>query len=97
VRITPENLTFNDFPDFTPNLTPYQIFKLGSFGGSYWRPINSKTNQQSYKNLHLELPNEWWSEIDLEYLTSDKENLALNRYKVHSGTNLEYWESKKLD
>mgnify|MGYP003982430747 FL=1 len=94
MRITPENLTFNDFPDFTPNLTPYQIFKLGSFGGTYWRPIISKTNQQSYKDLHLELPNEWWSDIDLKYLTSDKKNLTLNRYKVHSGTNLEYWESK---
>ena len=94
MRITPENLTFNDFPDFTPNLTPYKIFKLGSFGGTYWRPIDSKTNQQSYKDLHLELPNEWWSDIGLEYLTSDKENLTLNRYKVHSGTNLEYWESK---
>lgn len=26
---------FKGYPDFTPNLTPAQIFKLGSFGGSY--------------------------------------------------------------
>jgi len=94
VRITPENLTFNDFPDFTPNLTPYQIFKLGSFGGTYWRPIYSETNQESYKNLHLELPHEWWNDIEEKYLISPKEDLTLNQYKVHSGTSLTYWESK---
>ena len=79
MRIAPENLTFNDFSDFKPNLTPYQIFKLGSFGGTYWRPIYSKTNQQSYHDLHLELPKEWWNDIELKYLKSDKENLFLNR------------------
>ena len=27
--------------DFKPNLSPRQMFKLGSFGGTYWRPIYS--------------------------------------------------------
>ena len=94
MRINPENLTFNDFPEFKPNLTPYQIFKLGSFGGTYWRPIYSVTNQQSYNNLHLDVLHKWSNDIELKYLTLDKENLTLNRYKVRSGTTLEYWESK---
>ena len=94
MRIIPKNITFNDFPKFTPNLSPYQIFKLGSFGGAYWRPIFSETNQESYDNLHLELPNEWWDDIDKKYLISEKEDITLNQYKVYSGTSLEYWESK---
>ena len=32
---------FSDHPEFRPNLSPRQIFKLGSFGGTYWRPIKS--------------------------------------------------------
>lgn len=94
MRIIPKNITFKDFPQFTPNLSPYQIFKLGSFGGTYWRPIYSETNQESYNNLYLELPNEWWNDIDKKYLISEKEDVTLNQYKVHSGTTLEYWESK---
>ncbi len=94
MRIVPNTLFFEDFPDFNPNLSPYQIFKLGSFGGTYWRPIYSKTNQKDYSDQHLQLPVQWWKDIDLSFLTTDKENLKLNRYKVHSGTNLDYWESK---
>lgn len=30
---------FKDYPDFKPNLSPKQIFSLGTFGGTYWRPI----------------------------------------------------------
>ena len=34
---------FKDYPEFTPNLTPKQIFLLGSFidQGGYWRNIYS--------------------------------------------------------
>jgi hypothetical protein len=32
-------IVFKDYPDFRPNLTPIEIFQLGSFGGTYWRPI----------------------------------------------------------
>ncbi len=30
-------LVFKDYPEFKPNLTPKDIFKSGSFGGTYWR------------------------------------------------------------
>ena len=43
---------FNDYPDFRPNLSPRQIFKLGSFGGTYWRPIKSKFFNNTLKNKH---------------------------------------------
>ena len=28
---------FKDYPEFKPNLSPREMFKLGSFGGTYWR------------------------------------------------------------
>ena len=49
-------LVFKDFPEFTPNLTPYEIFKRGSFGGTYFRPIFSTVNKKKYKNIHLKYP-----------------------------------------
>ena len=41
---------FKEYPTFTPNLTPRDIFKLGSFGGTYWRPIYSKITRKHYWN-----------------------------------------------
>ena len=51
-KLKPKTIHFKDFPDFKPNLTPKQIFQLGSFGGTYWRPIhkNKKTDRYKYKN-----------------------------------------------
>jgi len=34
-------IIFKDYPGFTPNLRPQEIFEMGSFGGTYWRPIYS--------------------------------------------------------
>ena len=44
--IRPKKIKFDDYPDFTPNLTPRQIFLLGSFGGTYWRPIYSQITKK---------------------------------------------------
>ena len=35
---------FKDYPEFRPNLSPREMFLLGSFGGTYWRPIYSSIN-----------------------------------------------------
>ena len=45
--------SFKDHPEFTPNLTPQQMFKKGSFGGTYWRPIKSSVTGKTYKNKIL--------------------------------------------
>ena len=47
-----KTLRFKDYPEFKPNLTPRQIFKFGSFGGTYWRPIFSRITKKDYKNQH---------------------------------------------
>ena len=46
-------IVFKGFPEFRPNLTPKEIFSLGSFGGTYWRPIYSEITNKSYKNKIL--------------------------------------------
>jgi hypothetical protein len=36
------DILFIDYPNFRPNLTPKEVLQMGSFGGTYFRPISSK-------------------------------------------------------
>ena len=36
--------------DFSPNKTPIEIIKEGSFGSTYFRDINSGINKKWYKH-----------------------------------------------
>lgn len=87
---------FPDYPDFRPNLSPRDIFKLGSFGGTYWRPIYSSVTKKKYKNIHKQYPTSWWSNIPESHLIRSWEDydIDINRYKVKVGTTLEFWEEK---
>lgn len=90
-------IIFKDAPNFTPNLTPHEIFKLGSFGGTYWRPIKSGVVNKSLKNQHKKYPASWWKGIPEKWLLNEwsKYDKSINKYNVKVGTTLEYWESKK--
>ena len=90
----PKTIKFEDYPQFKPNLTPRQIFKLGSFGGTYWRPIYSRVTKKRYKDQHLEYPKGWWQDIPNHYLTNNQCDKTINKYKVNSGSSLEDWEQK---
>ena len=83
-------------PDFTPNLTPRQMFVLGSFGGTYWRPIDSEITGESYAGVHLKYPKAWWRDVPERALTTpfDEYDKGLNQYGVKVGTTLEFWEDK---
>ena len=83
---------FDDYPNFTPNLTPQQIFALGSFGGTYWRPIYSRITKQKYKDQHKEF--KWLKKIDKKLLTSVICESKRNNYNVSVGTSLKFWEDK---
>ena len=87
------HLYFSDHPEFTPNLTPRQMFELGSFGGTYWRPIYSKITGKSYKNVHKRYP--YWANIPPEDLVSETYDTKKNKYQCKVGTSLEFWEGKK--
>lgn len=91
----PRQIVFKDFPEFRPNLTPKEIFKLGSFGGTYWRPIHSSVTKKDYANQHKKFPKDWWSGIPEDHLTRDWKDYdkSINKYGVKVGTTLEAWES----
>lgn len=83
-------LIFKDYPEFRPNLTPKQIFSQGAFGGTYFRPITSSITGKSYKNKHTK----YQFNISDNLLTREHEDNKLNKFGVHSGTTLEYWEER---
>ena len=88
---------YEEFPDFTPNLTPEEMFRLGSFGGTYWRPIKSNITSKNYKNQHLEFPKSWWSGLPDKWLVNEWKDYdtSINKYKVKVGTTLRFWEKMK--
>jgi len=88
---------FLDYPDFKPNLSPRDIFKLGSFGGTYWRPIYSSVINKNLKNKHLNYPKIWWKDIPDDHLVRPWNNYdtSINKYHKKVGTALEFWETKK--
>ena len=90
-----KKIVFKDYPDFTPNLSPRDIFRLGSFGGTYWRPIYSDVTKKKYKNIHKKYPKSWWKDIPEHHLSSETYDVNINKYKVKVGTTLEFWESKQ--
>lgn len=90
-------IIFKDYPEFTPNLTPKEIFEMGSFGGTYWRPIYSGLLKKNLKDQHKKYPKTWWKNLPENWLTSewDDYDKTINKYNVKVGTTLEYWEEKK--
>lgn len=95
-RNSNKEFIFDDYPDFRPNLSPREIFKAGSFGGTYWRPIYSRVTKKHYKNVHKKYPASWWKGIPIDWLTRpwDQYDKNINKYKVKVGTTLEFWEDK---
>ncbi len=49
-------LVFKDHPSFNPNLTPEEVLKSGSFGGTYFRTIKSGVTGQVYRDAWKEFP-----------------------------------------
>ena len=60
---------------FKPNKSPKQVFTMGSFGGTYFRPIHSSVTGKDYtpSEAMRGLPKSWFEGIDLKTkLTSSK-------------------------
>jgi hypothetical protein len=87
-------IIFKDFPEFTPNLSPRDIFLAGSFGGTYWRPIYSTITNKKYKDIHKKYPMSWWKGIPENNLTNSWNDYdkSINKYGVKVGTTLKFWE-----
>jgi hypothetical protein len=78
------------YKQFKPNLTPKQIFSMGSFGGTYWRPIKHKG--KLLKNQHKKYK---WGISDNKMTKDFKEyDKSINKYKKKVGTTLAFWRQK---
>jgi hypothetical protein len=72
------------------NLTPRQVITMGSFGGTYFRPIHSAVTGKDYKSPQYAA----LKGLPTSLYTSSTYSTAVNKYKVQCGTTLEYWESQ---
>ena len=81
---------------FKPNKTPKQVFKLGAFGGTYFRPIYSSVTNKNYtpSEAMRGLPKSWFQGLDMKTMvTSSTYDKKINKYKVKCGSTLEAWEN----
>ena len=81
---------------FKPNKTPKQVFTMGAFGGTYFRPIHSSVTDKDYtpSEAMRNLPKSWFKGIDIKKkITSKTYDKQVNKYKVKCGSSLEAWEN----
>ena len=80
----------DDLKVFKPNLTPRQIFSMGSFGGTYWREIRHKGKilKNKHKKYKWGIPEH---KLILPWGAYDKH---INKYQVKVGATLEAWREK---
>eukprot|EP00571_Detonula_confervacea_P005232 CAMPEP_0172329848 /NCGR_PEP_ID=MMETSP1058-20130122/61099_1 /TAXON_ID=83371 /ORGANISM="Detonula confervacea, Strain CCMP 353" /LENGTH=363 /DNA_ID=CAMNT_0013047041 /DNA_START=381 /DNA_END=1472 /DNA_ORIENTATION=- len=83
--------------DFHPNRTPEEVLRLGSFGGTYFRPISSAVTNIKYTSssvLKDSVKPEWISKLDKSsMLTSLTYQKSVNKFGVKCGGSLGMWES----
>lgn len=85
---------FESHPDFTPNKSPVEMLSEGAFGGSYYRPIYSKTLRTSIEDDWEELPDDWLTGLNVEtHLTSPHYDAEINKFRVKCGQSIEEWEA----
>lgn len=76
-------IQFQDRPDFTPTYTPVEMFKLGIFGGNYFK-------------IKTDLPIEFIKDSNGLLISEGRENKFSNRYGIISGSPLEWWLEQNL-
>ena len=78
--------------DFSPNKTPVEVIREGSFGGTYFRDIYSGINGKWYKNSRKELFQLKY--IDAKFYASDYDDVNVNKYGLKCETSLRFQENK---
>ena len=87
-------LVFKGVTDFQPNLTPKEVLQAGSFGGTYFRPIDSSITGLSYDKQWEELPQNWLENLNIKKeVASPYYDVQINENKVKCGADLHTWES----
>lgn len=72
---------------FNPNLTPKEIIRMGSFGGTYFNPTDKKIAISVE-----EFPTDWFEGLPIEFYYSKKYNAKINHFKTKCGQSQEEWE-----
>ena len=87
-----KKIIFHDHPEFTPNVTPEEMFRAGVFGGTYFRPIYSKVLKCHLENEHKEFQSlGWWKNLPDTYITSTIGDTSINFFGVKAGSSLDEW------
>ena len=87
------HLEFEDHPEFRPNLTPKEVLQLGSFGGTYFRPIHSRVTGKDYDEEWEDLPMDWLKGLNIKrQVAASRYNKAVNKYNAECGGDLDMWE-----
>lgn len=88
-------LIFPDFDEFRPNMTPEEVLKEGSFGGTYFRDIESAVTNKKYKGEDVisEFPKSWFKGLKKKHWGCPEYQQEVNKYKVKCGGSLGMWES----
>lgn len=84
-------LSCPDFPEFKPNLTPAEVMQRGSFGGTYFRSIESAVTGLKYDGnvVYQEFPADWFEGLNVKrQVTSSVYRPEVNRYRVTCGGSL---------
>ena len=67
---------------FRPNLSPKQVLQMGSFGGTYFRPIFSSVTGKVHKDAYKEFPEDWFEGLDIKkQITRDAVQLLFSKLK----------------
>lgn len=95
VRARDGTLSAKDWPEFRPNLTPAEVLQLGSFGGTYFRPIVSAVTNVKYgREVISEFPSSWFKGLSIrEQICARNYDKDVNKYGVKCGGSLGMWES----
>lgn len=85
---------FDSHPTFTPNKSPAEMLAEGAFGGSYYRPLYSKSLRTTIEGDWKELPQEWLKDLNVEtHLVNPVYDPEVNKFRVKCGQTIEEWEA----
>jgi len=66
----------------------------GCFGGSYYRPLYSKSLRTTIEDDWRELPQQWTESLNVErHLTNPVYDPEVNKFRVKCGQSIEEWEA----
>ncbi|KAI4204928.1 MAG: hypothetical protein LQ350_000780 [Teloschistes chrysophthalmus] len=94
VRDEDSTFHFSSHPEFTPNKSPEEMLREGCFGGSYYRPLNSKRLGITIADDYKELPFSWLAGLSIDtFVASPQYDPDVNKFKVSCGQSIEEWEA----